>query len=50
MLFSMWTESLRHFAQEGEGNVIFLDGSTENMQRTMREMMAIEKMKEVKQY
>jgi regulator of protease activity HflC (stomatin/prohibitin superfamily) len=48
ILFSMWTESLRHFAQEGEGNVIFLDGSTENMQRTMREMMAIGKIKEVK--
>lgn len=45
ILFSMWTESLRHFAQEGEGNVIFLDGSTENMQRTMREMMALGKVK-----
>lgn len=47
ILFSMWTESLRHFAQEGEGNVIFLDGSTENMQRTMREMMALGKVKTV---
>lgn len=45
ILFSMWTESLRHFAQEGEGNVIFLDGSTENMQRTMRELMAMGKVK-----
>jgi regulator of protease activity HflC (stomatin/prohibitin superfamily) len=45
ILFSMWTEALRHFAQEGEGNVIFLDGSTENMQRTMREMMAMGKVK-----
>jgi len=45
ILFSMWTEALRHFAQEGEGNVIFLDGSTENMQRTMREMMALGKVK-----
>lgn len=45
ILFSMWTESLRHFAQEGEGNVIFLDGSSENMQRTMRELMAMGKVK-----
>lgn len=45
ILFSMWTEALRHFAQEGEGNVIFLDGSTENMQRTMHEMMALGKVK-----
>jgi regulator of protease activity HflC (stomatin/prohibitin superfamily) len=44
ILFSMWTESLRHFAQEGEGNVIFLDGSADNMQRTMKELMAMGKL------
>src|SRR5687768_8152473 len=27
ILFSMWTESVKNFAQEGKGNVIFLDGS-----------------------
>lgn len=43
ILFSMWTESIRHFAEEGQGNVIFLDGSTDNMQRTMHELMAISK-------
>jgi regulator of protease activity HflC (stomatin/prohibitin superfamily) len=41
ILFSMWTESIKHFAENGSGNVIFLDGSPENMQRTMQEMMAI---------
>jgi regulator of protease activity HflC (stomatin/prohibitin superfamily) len=41
ILFSMWTESIKHFAENGEGNIIFLDGSPENMQRTMQEMMAI---------
>ena len=43
ILFSMWTESLRHFAEQGKGNVIFLDGSTDNMKRTMQEMMALSK-------
>ncbi|MBA4053341.1 MAG: protease [Marivirga sp.] len=43
ILFSMWTESIRHFAEQGEGNVIFLDGSPDSMKRTMHEMMAISK-------
>jgi regulator of protease activity HflC (stomatin/prohibitin superfamily) len=43
ILFSMWTESIKHFAEQGKGNVIFLDGSGENMQRTMQELMAIGK-------
>jgi len=43
ILFSMWTESLRHFAEQGKGNVIFLDGSTDSMKRTMQEMMALSK-------
>jgi len=41
LLFFMWTESLKHFAEQGKGNVIFLDGSTEGMQRQMRELMAM---------
>ncbi len=44
ILFSMWTEAVKNFAQEGKGNVIFLDGSVEGMQKTMREMMAINAM------
>ena len=32
ILFSMWTEAVKNFAQEGKGNVIFLDGSVEGMQ------------------
>lgn len=43
ILFSMWTESIKHFAEQGKGNVIFLDGSGDNMQRTMQELMAIGK-------
>lgn len=43
ILFSMWTEAIRHFAEEGQGNVIFLDGSTDNMKRTMHELLAVSK-------
>lgn len=40
LLFSMWTESIKHFAETGKGNVIFLDGSTDGMQKTIQQMMA----------
>jgi regulator of protease activity HflC (stomatin/prohibitin superfamily) len=41
ILFSMWTEAIKNFAEYGKGNVIFLDGSSDGMQRTMKEMMAM---------
>jgi len=44
ILFSMWTEAVKNFAEHGKGNVIFLDGSSENMQQTMKQMMAISQM------
>lgn len=40
ILFSMWTEALKNFAEVGKGNVIFLDGSSEGMQKTMSQIMA----------
>lgn len=40
LLFSMWTESLKHFAENGKGNTIFLDGSPESMQRTMQQLIS----------
>ncbi|MFN8343141.1 MAG: SPFH domain-containing protein [Cyclobacteriaceae bacterium] len=43
ILFSMWTEAIRHFAEHGKGNTIFLDGSSNNMQRTMQELIAVSK-------
>ncbi|MBB2150996.1 SPFH domain-containing protein [Pedobacter gandavensis] len=51
ILFTMWTESIKHFAENSEGNVVFLDGSTEGMNKTMKEMMAmqIQKNKDDKQ-
>ncbi len=44
ILFSMWTEAIKNFAEYGKGNVIFLDGSTEGMQKTMNQLMAMLKM------
>jgi regulator of protease activity HflC (stomatin/prohibitin superfamily) len=44
ILFSIWTEALKHFAENGKGNVIFLDGSTEGMEKTMKQLLAVEKM------
>ena len=41
ILFSMWTESIKHFAENGKGNTIFLDGSVDKMQRTMEELMSV---------
>ncbi len=40
LLFTMWTEAIKNFAQDGTGNVIFLDGSPEGMHRTLKQMMA----------
>jgi regulator of protease activity HflC (stomatin/prohibitin superfamily) len=40
VLFAMWTEAIRHFANEGEGNLITLDGSLDGMTNTIRQMMA----------
>ena len=48
LLFSMWTESIKHFAETGKGNVIFLDGSTDGMQKTVQQMMATMKLGELK--
>ena len=44
ILFSMWTEAVKNFAQEGKGNVIFLDGSIEGMDKTMKQVMALNQM------
>jgi regulator of protease activity HflC (stomatin/prohibitin superfamily) len=48
ILFSMWTEAIKNFAEIGKGNVIFLDGSPEGMENNMRQIMAMVKMKENK--
>ncbi|KAI9435665.1 band 7 protein [Russula earlei] len=47
ILFSMWTEAIKNFAEVGQGNIIFLDGSPEGMENNMRQIMAMVKMKEM---
>ena len=46
ILFSMWTEAIKNFAELGTGNVIFLDGSAEGMDKTMKQIIGMMKMKE----
>lgn len=48
LLFSMWTESIKNFAENGKGNVIFLDGSTDGMQQTIKQMMAMQQIENIK--
>ena len=48
ILFSMWTEAIKNFAEYGKGNVIFLDGSPDGMDKTMKQMMGLITKKEMK--
>lgn len=41
ILFSMWTEAVKNFAEYGKGNIIFLDGSADGMEKTMRQIQAL---------
>ncbi len=41
ILFSMWTDAIKHFAENGKGNTIFLDGSNNGMQNTLHQLMSI---------
>ncbi|MBX9782913.1 MAG: SPFH domain-containing protein [Chitinophagaceae bacterium] len=41
ILFSMWTEAVKNFAEYGKGNVIFLDGSADGMEKTMKQIQAL---------
>lgn len=42
ILFSMWTETIRELAEKGRGNVLFLDGSPDGMEKQMRDLMAMQ--------
>jgi prepilin-type processing-associated H-X9-DG protein len=44
ILFSMWTEAVKNFAEYGKGNMLFLDGSPEGMSRSMQQIMGMMKM------
>jgi regulator of protease activity HflC (stomatin/prohibitin superfamily) len=41
IMFSMWTEAIKYFAETGNGNTIFLDGSTDGMNRSMQQIMSV---------
>ena len=43
ILFSMWTEAVKNFAEYGKGNMLFLDGSPAGMERTMQQIMGMVK-------
>src|SRR5215203_4070902 len=45
ILFSMWTEAVKNFAEYGKGNMLFLDGSPAGMEKTMQQIMAMMRMK-----
>ena len=38
----MWTETIRHVAEMGNGNVLFLDGSPDGMEKQMKDLMAMQ--------
>ncbi|RFS23970.1 SPFH domain-containing protein [Chitinophaga silvatica] len=44
ILFSMWTEAIKHFSENSKGNVLFLDGSSDGMEHTMKQLMAMNKL------
>jgi regulator of protease activity HflC (stomatin/prohibitin superfamily) len=41
ILFSMWTEAVKNFSENGKGNIIFLDGSIDGMEKSVRQLMSI---------
>ena len=49
ILFSMWTEAIKNFAEYGKGNVIFLDGGIDGMDKSMHQIMGMMKMNDIKQ-
>ena len=50
ILFSMWTEAIKNFAEVGKGNVIFLDGSPKGMDKQMQQIIAMMKLKDHEQH
>ena len=48
ILFSMWVEAIKNFAEYGKGNVIFLDGSSDGLEKTLKQIMGMQKMNESK--
>lgn len=47
ILFSMWTEAVKNFAEYGKGNMLFLDGSPSGMEKTMQQIMGMIKQNKI---
>lgn len=41
ILFAMWTETVKQVAELGSGNVIYFDASVDGMNKTVKDMMAL---------
>jgi prepilin-type processing-associated H-X9-DG protein len=48
VMFSIWTESIKHFAEQGKGNVLFLDGSVEGFEKSLKQMQGMSLLAEKK--
>ncbi len=42
ILFSMWTETLKNIAELNKGGVLFLDGSVQSFEQTIKRLLAIQ--------
>lgn len=47
VLFAMWTEALRDTVREGKGNVVFLDGSVDGMETTLRRLAGLQRLNDI---
>lgn len=41
VMFNKWAETMENVARDGQGNMIFFDGSPSNMDRTFKQMMGL---------
>ncbi len=49
IMFNIWTEAIKNFAEQGKGNVIFLDGNIDNMERSLKQLMAMHQLEKSSQ-
>jgi prepilin-type processing-associated H-X9-DG protein len=50
ILFAMWTEAVRHVAEMGQGNVLFLDGSPAGMEKQFRDLLAMNQLNVIRDH
>ncbi len=41
MLFTMWLDGMKYISEHGKGNVMFFDGSNDGMDKTLKQMQAM---------